>query len=134
MEILGYNIALKIGSKVIEAVTQDQFSVTQTIKESLTKGDKGVTRAIVTGYGATFNTSGKINKSTNGGMDSDALLVQSLKKDKEAEVEFVYNRGDLKGYSGKCVMTSYTEDSNADGEATWSAAWRVTTDLSEVSL
>ena len=49
MEILGYNIALKIGGKVIEAVTQDQFSISQTIKESLTKGDKGVTKAVVTG-------------------------------------------------------------------------------------
>lgn len=136
MEILGYNIALKIGDKVIEAVTQDQFSISQTIKESLTKGDKGVTRAIVTGYGATFSTNGKINKNGTGdnGLDSDALIAQSLKKGSDAEVDFVYNRGELKGYSGKCVMTSYSEDSNADGEATWSAAWRVVTDLTEVSL
>lgn len=135
MEILGYNIALNIGDKVIEAVTQDQFAISQTIKESLTKGDKGVTRATVTGYGATFTTNGKINKATTtGAMDSDALMAQAIKKGADAEVDFIYNRGDLKGYSGKAVMTSYSEDSNADGEATWTAAWRVVSDLTEETL
>lgn len=136
MEILGYNIALKIGGKVIEAVTQDQFSISQTIKESLTKGDKGVTKAVVTGYGCTFNTNGNINKKdgTSAGLDSDELFAQSLKKGADAEVDFVYNRGDLKAYSGKAVMTSYTEDTNADGTATWSAAWRVVSDLTETTV
>lgn len=134
MEILGYNIAFKIGGKVIEAVTQDQFSISQTIKESQTKGDKGVTKAVVTGYGATFTTNGNINKATTtGAMDSDALFAQALKKGAEAEVEFVYNRGELKAYSGKAVMTSYSEDTNADGTATWSAGWRVVTDIDESS-
>jgi hypothetical protein len=39
----------------------------------------------------------------------------------------------LTGYQGNCVITNYTESSNASDDATWTADFRVTGAMTAIS-
>ena len=56
----------------------------------------------------------------------------SLKVGDEALVPFVYNRGKGKNYTGNVVITSYSESTNAEGEATYSLAVKVSGEMKPV--
>jgi len=136
--ILGYNIALKLNSKTCLGRTQEDLSVTPTVKESITKDDEGNKKYAITGQEVTFKVSGLVTFDSATGttttMDSDDLMDQSLKKGSEAEIPCQYYRGTTgKAYSGTVIMTNYTESSNAEDEATYTADFKVTGAFEAVS-
>ena len=139
-KVSGYNILLKINSKTVLGVTQDELQVSAQTKESITKDDAGVKNSEVTGQEVTFNVTGLIEVAGSGDtstkLDADDLIEQSLKTGSSAIIPFVYDRGTgLDNYSGNCIMTSYSETTPADpdSDATFSAAFKVSGSMSKVS-
>lgn len=130
-KVNGYNIKLKINSKTVLGVTQDELQVSAQTKDSITKDDAGVKQSEVTGHDVTFNVSGLIEVAATGdtnALDADDLLEQSLKTGSAAIVPFVYDRGTgLDNYTGNCIMTDYSESTPADpdSDATMSASFKV---------
>ena len=59
MAEFGYNIAFKINNKTLAGRTQDELSITPTIKESITKDDGGNKRQEVVGHEVTFAAQGR---------------------------------------------------------------------------
>ena len=126
----GYNIKLKIGTKTILGVTQDDLQVTAQTKESITKDDAGVKQSSVVGQEVTFKVAGLIEVAASGdtnAMDADDLLEQSLKTGAAAIIAFVYDRGAGQNYQGNCIMTDYAETTPADpdSDSTFSASFKV---------
>ena len=137
---MGYNIALKLGSsnKTLIGRTQEDRTVTPTVKESITKDDAGQKRSSVTGHEVTFKVSGLMvfDSATTGTtqLDSDELLEHSLKTGSEAEIDAQYYRSASgEAYSGKVIMTGYSESSNSEDEATYSADFKVTGAFTKVT-
>lgn len=127
----GYNIKLKINSKTIIAVTQDDLSVSAQVKESITKDDNGVKQVTVAGQDTTFTVAGLMAFDSASGttkLDCDDLLEQSLKTGAAAVIPFEYLRGAGKKVTGNCIMTSYSESAPAspDSDTTYSASFRTT--------
>lgn len=127
----GYNIKLKLATKTLLGVTQDDLQVTVQTKDSITKDDAGVKQSAVTGQEITFTVAGLVEVKGTGDtnkMDADDLLEQSLKTGSAAIVAFVYDRGAGANYQGNCVMTGYSESSPADpdSDTTFSATFKVT--------
>ena len=91
----GYNILLKLGAtpKQLLAVTQDDFSLSAIIKESITKDDQGQTQRTVTGHDATFSVAGLATNETGNlvRLTRDEILELSLKKGSEAIIDFAYS-------------------------------------------
>ena len=78
----GYNIKLKLATKTLLGVTQDDLQVTVQTKDSITKDDAGVKQSAVTGQEITFTVAGLVEVKASGDtnkMDADDLLAQSLK-------------------------------------------------------
>lgn len=138
-KVSGYNMMLKINSKTVLGVTQDELQVSAQTKDSITKDDAGVKNSEVTGHEITFNVTGLVEVSSTGDtnkLDADDLIEQSLKTGANAIIPFLYDRGTgLDNYNGNCVMTSYSETSPADpdSDTTFSAAFRVSGAMSKVS-
>lgn len=128
--ILGYNIALKMGGKTLIGRTQEDLTVTPNIKESITKDDAGQKQYSVTGQEVTFKVSGLMEYDSTSGatkLDSNALLEQSLKTGSAAEITAVYDRGTGgDNYTGTVIMTGYSESTNSEDEATYTADFKVT--------
>ena len=126
----GYNIAFKIGGKTIEGRTQDDLTIAARIKESLTKDDEGETQVSVSGHDITFRASGVIvaadGTNTKG---RNSILADALKKGDQALLTFLYMGTDLTSYTGSCIITNYTESSNASDPATWTADFRVSGEM-----
>lgn len=122
---------MKINSKTVLGVTQDELQVSAQTKDSITKDDAGVKQSEVTGHDVTFNVSGLIEVAATGdtnALDADDLLEQSLKTGSAAIVPFLYDRGTgLDNYTGNCIMTDYSESTPADpdSDATMSASFKV---------
>lgn len=133
--VLGYNIALKLGTKTCIGRTQEDLSVTPTIKESITKDDAGNKQYAVTGQEVTFKVTGlmEFDGSAATKLDSDALLEQSLKKGAQAEISAQYMRTGGDTYQGTVIMTAYSESSNSEDEATYSADFKVTGSFTKVT-
>ena len=138
-KVSGYNVLLKINSKTILGVTQDELQVSAQTKDSITKDDAGTKNSEVTGHEITFTTTGLVEVAASGDtnkLDADDLIELSLKTGSEAKVPFVYDRGTgLDNYSGNCVMTDYSESTPADpdSDTTFSATWKVTGAMSKVN-
>lgn len=132
-QVLGYNIAFKIGSKTFCGRTQDDLTVAARIIESLTKDDSGETQVSVNGHDVTFSATGlvEVGNSEANKMDRDDLLEQALKTASAAEVNFVYTATGGDTYSGKAIITQYRETSNASDVATWQADFRVSGTMSK---
>jgi len=136
--VLGYNIALKLGTKTCLGRTQEDLSVTPTVKDSITKDDQGQKKYSITGQEVTFKVSGLVtfddSTSTTTTLDGDDLMDQSLKTGSAAEISAVYYRGtNGASYQGTVIMTGYTESSNPEDEATYTADFKVTGAFTKVT-
>lgn len=131
----GYNILLKLGAtpKQLLAVTQDDFSLSAVIKESITKDDQGQTQRTVTGHDATFSVAGLATneKGSLVRLTRDEILDLSLKKGSEAIIDFSYSFQGGATVTGKAIITGYNESSAAsvDQDPTYGLNLQTTGDL-----
>lgn len=134
--IQGYNVLFKLKDKTLVGETSSSLDISAKVKESLTKADKGNTKREVTGHDVTFSVNGvmELNESTGtvSILDSDALIAEALKKGDESLIDFVYTRGGGKAYTGKAIITSYSESADAEGNATYTVNCSVSGDLTQV--
>lgn len=136
MKQLGFNFFMQLNGKNLAGETQTDLNVTATEKSSLTKADKGNAQTQISGHEVAFNVNGVMEINEQGettAIDSNELLELSLKTGEDALVPFVYNRGNGKSYSGKIVITSYSESTNAEGEATFSLSVKVSGEMTPVA-
>ena len=135
--VLGYNIALKLGNKTCLGRTQEDLSVTPNVKESITKDNAGTKQYAVVGQEVTFKVSGLVTFDDSSGttaLDGDNLMDQSLKTGSAAEIQAIYYRGtNGASYSGTVIMTGYSESSNSEDEATYTADFKVTGAFTKVT-
>lgn len=136
--VAGYNIAFKIGTgssaKTLAGRTQDDLTIAARTKESLTKDDQGATQVSVIGHDVTFRASGLID--VTGGtkkLDRDDILADALKTGAQAVIAFTYMATGGASYTGNCVITNYSESSNASDDGTYTVDFRVTGAMTLVS-
>lgn len=113
----GFNVRLKVNSKAIVAVTQDELSIDAQTKESYTKDDAGVKRTKVTGHDITFTVSALYEEAGSGGitaLDRDDIIALALKEGDNASVPFEYGPSSGVIYTGKAIITGYKETTPAD--------------------
>ena len=113
----GFNVRLKVNSKAIVAVTQDELSIDAQTKESYTKDDAGVKRTKVTGHDITFTVSALYEEAGSGGLtalDRDDIIALALKEGDNASVPFEYGPSSGTVYTGKAIITGYKETTPAD--------------------
>ena len=133
---LGFNFFFQLDGKNVGGETQSDLSISATEKSSLTKADKGNAQTEVSGHEVTANISGVSVVNEDGStevLDADILMEQSLKVGADSVIPFVYTRGEAKAYKGNCVITSYSESTNAEGEATWSLSIKVSGAMTPVA-
>ena len=135
MEINGYNIVLKVNNKLLAGTTSNTFNINPKVKDSLTKEDKGTTRKVVTGYDSDFTVDGVMElnaeeqKATR--LDREDIMDMALAGE---EHSFVYGdpaTGKVTR-TGKFVITGYSENTTAEGEATYSLNCGVTSKLEKM--
>lgn len=113
----GFNVRLKVNSKAIVAVTQDELNIDAQTKESYTKDDAGVKKTKVTGHDITFTVSALYEEAGSGGvtaLDRDDIIALALKEGDNASVPFEYGPGSGAIYTGKAIITGYKETTPAD--------------------
>ena len=113
----GFNVRLKVNSKAIVAVTQDELSIDAQTKESYTKDDAGVKRTKVTGHDITFTVSALYEDAGSDGitaLDRDDIIALALKEGDNASVPFEYGPSSGVIYTGKAIITGYKETTPAD--------------------
>ena len=113
----GFNVRLKVNSKAIVAVTQDELNIDAQTKESYTKDDAGVKRTKVTGHDITFTVSALYEEAGSGSLtalDRDAIIALALKEGDNASVPFEYGPSSGSVYTGKAIITGYKETTPAD--------------------
>lgn len=133
MAEFGYNIAFKINDKTLAGRTQDELNVTPTSKDSITKDDAGNKRSSIVGHEITFSCQGLVNLTNPSGVTDrltrDEVLELVLKKGDAARMPFSYAAGTSKVLSGYCVFTGFTESSNSEDEANYTANFKVDGDV-----
>ena len=113
----GFNVRLKVNSKSIFAVTQDELSIDAQTKESYTKDDAGVKKTKVTGHDITFTVSALYEEVGSGSitaLDRDDIIALALKEGDNASVPFEYGPSSGTIYTGKAIITGYKETTPAD--------------------
>ena len=113
----GFNVRLKVNSKAIVAVTQDELNIDAQTKESYTKDDAGVKRTKVTGHDITFTVSALYEDAGSGtptALDRDDIIALALKEGDNASVPFEYGPSSGVIYTGKAIITGYKETTPAD--------------------
>ena len=113
----GFNVRLKVNSKAIVAVTQDELNIDAQTKESYTKDDAGVKRTKVTGHDITFTVSALYEEVGSGSitaLDRDDIIALALKEGDNASVPFEYGPSSGTVYTGKAIITGYKETTPAD--------------------
>ncbi len=113
----GFNVRLKVNSKAIVAVTQDELNIDAQTKESYTKDDKGVKKTKVTGHDITFSVSALYEEAGSGeldAMDRDDIIALALKEGDNAAVPFEYGPSTGTIYKGNAIITGYKETTPAD--------------------
>ena len=113
----GFNVRLKVNSKAIVAVTQDELNIDAQTKESYTKDDAGVKRTKVTGHDITFTVSALYEEAGSGSLaalDRDDIIALALKEGDNASVPFEYGPSSGAIYEGKAIITGYKETTPAD--------------------
>ena len=113
----GFNVRLKVNSKAIVAVTQDELNIDAQTKESYTKDDAGVKKTKVTGHDITFTVSALYEEAGSGGLaalDRDDIIALALKEGDNASVPFEYGPSSGAIYTGKAIITGYKETTPAD--------------------
>ena len=120
---LGYNIAFKVNNKTFAGRTQDDLTITPTIKESITKDDAGQKNSAVTGKEVTFSCQGLVvltDTATTTKLVRDDIVELALATGDSAIIPFKYQASSGKILSGNCIITGYSESSNSEDEATYS--------------
>ena len=133
MAVAGYNIAFSVtldgeNDMVICGRTQDDLTIAARTKESLTKDDSGAPQVAVTGHDMTLRATGLVCVTGDDYTRDDVLLASLLTEASEDGCEFDYTYiidGQDHYYSGTCVITNYSESSNASDDATWTADFRL---------
>lgn len=113
----GFNVRLKVNSKAIVAVTQDELNIDAQTKESYTKDDAGVKRTKVTGHDITFTVSALYEEVGSGSITAlyrDDIIALALKEGDNASVPFEYGPSSGAIYTGKAIITGYKETTPAD--------------------
>ena len=113
----GFNVRLKVSSKAIVAVTQDELNIDAQTKESYTKDDAGVKRTKVTGHDISFTVSALYEEAGSGSitaLDRDDIIALALKEGDNASVPFEYGPSSGVIYTGKAIITGYKETTPAD--------------------
>ena len=131
MAVAGYNIAFKIGTgssaKTLAGRTQDDLTIAARTKESLTKDDQGAAQVSITGHDITFRATGLVDVTGGTNMlDRDDIVADALKTGSAAVIAFTYMATGGTAYTGNCVITNYSESSNASDDATYTVDFRVT--------
>lgn len=125
--VAGYNIAFKIGGSTLAGRTQDDLTIAARTKESITKDDQGATQSSINGHDITFRATGLVD--VTGGsniLDRDDILEDVLKTGSSAVLAFTYTTTGGKVLSGNCVITNYSESSNAEDDATYTVDFKTT--------
>ena len=125
--VAGYNIAFKIGGSTLAGRTQDDLTIAARTKESITKDDQGATQSSINGHDITFRATGLID--VTGGtniLDRDDIIEDVLKTGSSAILAFTYTTTGGKVLSGNCVITNYSESSNAEDDATYTVDFKTT--------
>lgn len=125
--VAGYNIAFKIGGSTFAGRTQDDLTIAARTKESITKDDQGATQSSINGHDITFRATGLVD--VTGGtniLDRDDIIEDVLKTGSSAVLAFTYTTTGGKVLSGNCVITSYSESSNSEDDATYTIDLRTT--------
>lgn len=113
----GFNVRLKVNSKAIVAVTQDELNIDAQTKESYTKDDAGVKRTKVTGHDIAFTVSALYEEVGSGSITAlyrDDIIALALKEGDNASVPFEYGPSSGTVYTGKAIITGYKETTPAD--------------------
>lgn len=125
--LLGYNILLKatVGSveKYFAATKSNNFAISPEIKESVTKDDRGVKRKVFTGYSWEMGIEGIVSVKDSGEtdvLDKDDLIAMA-KAGTLIEVVYGSTATGSKVQKGTAIITAYSENSEAEEEATYSA-------------
>ena len=125
--VAGYNIAFKIGGSTFAGRTQDDLTIAARTKESITKDDQGAVQTAINGHDITFRVTGLVD--VTGGtniLDRDDIIEDVLKTGSSAILAFTYTTTGGKVLSGNCVITNYSESSNAEDDATYTIDLRTT--------
>lgn len=114
-EVAGYNIGIMLGGKYVYGRTDEDFTSTANVKESITKDDQGSTRRVVIGHDATMSITAIVDTSPEDSskMSRDDVMELGLKKGSEAVVAFKYLCAGGKTISGNAIVTSVKETSSA---------------------
>ena len=81
----------------------------------------------ITGHDITFRATGLVD--VTGGtnkLDRDDIIADALKTGSNAIIAFTYMATGGTTYTGNCVITNYSESSNASDDATYTVDFRVT--------
>lgn len=116
----GYNIALKVDGKTILGRTQEDLSISATVKESITKDDNGVKKKKVTGHDVSFSVNALLevdDSSATTKLDRDAVIALALKVGDDAEFPVIYSCAGGDTYTGTGIISSYSESSSAEQDA-----------------
>lgn len=136
-QINGYNILFKQGEKLFAGTTSNTFTLTPKVKESLTKEDEGTTNKVVTGYDTEFTVDGVMELNEEGQEENrlDREDIIALVK-AGVPLDFVYGNpaAGSKVQKGKMIVTSYSETTNAEGEATYSLSCSGVSKLTEETI
>ena len=125
--VAGYNIAFKIGGSTLAGRTQDDLTIAARTKESITKDDPAATQSSINGHDITFRATGLIDVTGGTNMlDRDDILEDVLKTGSSAIIAFTYTTVGGKVLSGNCVITNYSESSNAEDDATYTVDFKTT--------
>lgn len=131
--IEGYNVSFALNGKTYVGVTAHNFDLQMKEKTSITKDDQGSEQIRIKGHTYTFGIDGiaEINETGDEAtkIDRDTAIALTLAGQ---PISFIYTATGAKSYSGKIVITSYSEKSGADDELTYNVSCKSTAPLTPV--
>ena len=119
----GYNIGIKVQGKRLVGRTQDTLNIAANTKSSITKEDKGNSKVTVTGHTITLKMAGIVEVKDDGTtavLSNEEIMDLALKTGPDAIIPVTYDRGSDIPYGGDGIIMGYSEDSSAEGSATYS--------------
>lgn len=126
MAVAGYNIAFKLDTDqcTLAGRTQDDLTIAARIQERHTKDDQGSPQVAVSGHDITFRCTGIVSLDDSQDVfNRDYIIDRALSNSNSWD--FYYLCEDGGSVSGECVITNYSESSNASDDATWTLDFRV---------
>lgn len=123
----GYNIVLKLNSKLAAGTTENSFKITPTLEETLIKDDAGQKQYEHTGYESELSISGLMRLNEEG--ETTQMDAKELRAAAKAGtiIPFVYGGKDSGDDTeeGALIISDYSEDSNSSDIATYSVSCKV---------